>query len=350
MKMGSPKKLVRRSLFFAGIVLYYCGLARWVIGRSSRTRVVLYHAVENIRSSFTRGLSVTVDTETFELHLQYYQRFYQVLGMNQYLQLQASDNLDSVNGARLLITFDDGYASVLDHALPLLEAKGMKATTYLIGNAVRGRMVWVNRLNQALNDHPAEAREALAAYPGLIDLSRREIIHRIQTTFEPRQITALIEHLESTVPDLTTESEKLFCTPEDIKSMQGRGMDFGFHSNDHWNLGRCKDSELEATLATDGLEQLINCNTFAYPFGYFVPAAIGKLTRQGYRGIMTVGGDADRYSTLHLGRVEVFDTSFAKLFAKIEVEEPGLLAARRWWDRRRTRTRQMLRREEKPTG
>lgn len=343
------KKFTRQLLQFTGIVLYHCGLAKWVIAKSSRTRVVLYHAVENIRSSYTRGLGVTVDIDTFELHLRYFERYYQVLGMNHYLNIQASGKQDTLNTGQLLITFDDGYASVLDHALPLLEKKGMPATTYLIGNAVRGRMVWVNRLNQALNDFPAEAREVLASYPGLTDLSRRGIIHRIQTTFDPRQIDALIAQFESTIPNLTLDEEKLFCTPDDIKHMQTRGMEFGFHSNDHWNLGRCKDSELDATLTINGLEQLLNCNTFAYPFGYFVPAAIGRLTRQGYDGLMTVGTNNDRFSGLHLDRVELFDASHARLFAKMEIEEPVLSAARQWWYKRKTQTSTVLRRTQKPT-
>jgi len=104
--------------------------------------------------------------------------------------------------------------------------------------------------------------------------------------------------------------------------MQSRGITFGFHSNDHWNLGNCKDSELDTTLCNQGIEELINSNTFAYPFGYFEPAATHRLTRQGYVSLMAVGDNNARFSDLHVDRSEPFEESFAALFARLEIEEP----------------------------
>lgn len=325
------KNITRAGLRFAGVCLYRAGLAQWIIRRSPRTRVVLYHAVEKVQSSFTKGLGTCVSPETFALHIAYYQRYYRVISMHDYLEKPQA----STSHTALLITFDDGYASILENALPLLEAQHMPATVYLIGNAVRGRMVWVNRLNQAMNDYPGETREILSSYPGLVTLSRRGIIHRIQTTFTPAKIDTLIRQLEQTIPNLTSNNQKLFATPEDIRHMQNRGIEFGFHSNDHWNLNRCKDRELAATLATEDLGELINSHTFAYPFGYFCPAAIGQLKRLGYQKLMTVGSNNDRFSDLHLDRTEVFETSFTTLFARLEIEEPTISAMRRWIYRRK---------------
>lgn len=348
--LGHVKDACRQLLRFIGVLIYQCGLASWVIGRSQRTRAVLYHAVENTCSSYTKGLDINVTPEIFALHLKYYQRFYKVVSMEDFLKRQSAISTvkkDAMARAQLLITFDDGYSSVLEEALPLLEAHNMPATTYLIGNAVRGRMVWVNRLNQALNDYPSEAREVLNSYQGLVNLSRRGIIYHIQMNFAPQQIEALINQLESTIPQLTAESVKLFCTPDDIREMQGRGMEFGFHSNDHWNLGQCKDRELAATLVTDGLDQLINSNTFAYPFGYFSASSIGRLTRLGYGKLMTVGNNNDKFSSLHLDRIEMFETSFAGLFAKLEIEEPVMSTTRRWYGKFMSRTKGLISRGEK---
>jgi len=344
--VGRAKKLFRTMLRLMGVSLYKIGLARWVIARTTRTRVVLYHAVELSESSYTKGLGVCISPETFALHLDYFQKFYGVMSINDYLATPA----EKMHPAPLLITFDDGYASVMEHAVPALEARTMSATVYLIGNAVRGRMVWVNRLNQALNDYPAAAREVLSVYPGLIDRSRRGIIHHIQTTFTPMKIDALICQLESLVPDLTSKSDKLFSSPEDIRQMQTRGIEFGFHSNDHWNLGRCKDKDLDTTLTTNGIEKLINSNTFAYPFGYFSASAIGRLKRQGYKLLMTVGSNNERFSELHLDRTEVFETSSATLFARLEIEEAFVSALRRWLHRRRTQATQLFTPNQKRTA
>ena len=328
--LGLIKRHARRSLRVFGTGLYHAGLARLIIRCSSRTRTVLYHAVEDQRSSYTKGLGVTVSKQTFELHLDFYQRYYTVTGMTEYLEQAPGKQTQEKNRRCLLITFDDGYSSVMDNALPLLEARGMSATVYLIGNAVRGRMVWVNRLNQAMNVCPAQTREVLEDHPQLRHLDRRQLIHYIQSHFEPKQISALIQRLEDTVPELADEQEKLFSSPEDIRQMQKRGIEFGFHTNDHWNLGRCKDSELASTLDTQGIEELITSNTFAYPFGYFARSSIGHLTRQGYQRLMTVGSSHQRFSKLHMNRVEVFETSRAAMFARLEIEEPVIAFVSLW--------------------
>ena len=319
------KSRSRYFLQFIGIALYHAGMARWIINRSKRTRVVLYHAVEEKQCSYTAELGMTLTPEVFALQLDYFQRFYNVIGMDELL-----DSERTGGSSELLITFDDGYASVMDYALPLLEARQMKATTYLIGKAVRGQMVWVNRLNQALNDFPMETFEVLDAYGPVRRMQRAQIIHYVQTRFEPMKISRLIDQLESSIPDLTRNKEKLFLTPEDIRQMQHRGMSFGFHSNDHWNLGRCKDSELQTTLSTKGLEPLLTSNTFAYPFGYFAPSSIGRLSRQGYKLLLTVGNNNDRFSDRHLDRTEIFEESFASIFSRLEIEEPITAALRRW--------------------
>lgn len=317
------KLLARVCLRWIGVSMYHAGLAQLVINRSAdRVRVVLYHAVEDQRSDYTKGLNVSLSPSTFALHLDYYQRYYNVLSTNALLE-------GDYKPATLVISFDDGYASVKDEALPLLEERGLPAVVYLIGCAVRGRMVWVNRLNQAMNTYPTETREILSDYHGLETKSRAQLIHHLQTRLEPAQIEEIVARLELAIPELANDTHRLFCTREDILEMQQRGIEFGFHSNDHLNLSKCRDSELVAQLDTRGLEPLINSNTFAYPFGYFAPAAIGKLTRSGFEKLMTVGNNTDRHSSLHLDRTEMFETSFSRMFARLEIEEPVVAAVSR---------------------
>lgn len=340
--MKSKVKATARYLFRGiGVAVYRAGLASWVINRSSRTRAVLYHAVEESSSSFTDKLDINVPPDLFALHLDYYARFYNVISMSEHLRAHRANSLSQNTGSGdtgnkkppLLITFDDGYSSVKDNALPLLEQRKIPATVYLIGNAVRGRMVWVNRLNQAMNEQPEHTREVLDSYPGypgLNKLPRRSIIHYIQSHFEPAQIEQLVERIESTIVGLTVDPDNLFSSPTDIREMQKRGIEFGFHSNEHYNLGGCTDRELDVALTTDGLETLLNSNTFAYPFGYFSPSTIGRLKRRGYRLLLTVGNSNDRFSELHLDRCEMFEPDFSNLFARLEIEEPIIANIKRF--------------------
>ena len=315
-------KLARVALRQIGSLLFYLGCARLVIGLTPwRTRALLYHAVEEQPSSYTRGLGVNVTPRTFGHHLDYFKRYYNVIAMSELLSGNARSR-------SLVITFDDGYASVEQNAVPQLLKRNLPATIYLIGRAVNGQMVWVNRLNQALNDHPAQAAEILAAYPELADLTHPDIINKIQTSYAPAQIDALIKNLESRISGLDNDTVKVFSDPIDIRAMQRHGIEFGFHTQDHYNLSQCSQSLLEQQLATSGLASLINSNTFAYPFGYFSGAAIDTLTHQGYEQLMTVGNNNKRFSVLHLDRSEVFETEHARVFAQLEIEEPIMASLR----------------------
>ena len=110
-----PGKLVRAILRNMGAGLFHMGCAPIVIRLTpDRTRALLYHAVEDQPSSYTRGLGVNVTPQVFGTHLDYFKRYYNVVSMR--------DLLRGDKGAcSLVITFDDGYASVEQNAVPLLE-------------------------------------------------------------------------------------------------------------------------------------------------------------------------------------------------------------------------------------
>lgn len=315
-------QIARVALRHIGVVLFHLGCARLIIGISSkRTRALLYHAVEENPCSYTRGLGVNVPPKTFARHLDYFNTYYNVVSMSDLLHGKPSPR-------SLVITFDDGYASVEQNAVPLLEKRALPATVYLIGRAVKGKMVWVNRLNQAINEFPSETMRILHSYPDLVELDRAAIINRIQTSYLPTQISSLVETLEKGIPDLVADSEKVFSNAADIMAMQQRGIEFGFHTNDHYNLRHCSKAVLEKQLRISGMEELLNSNTFAYPFGYFSGTAIGALTQKGYEKLMTVGNNNKRFSELHLDRSELFAEEPAQLFAQLEVEEPLMAGIR----------------------
>ena len=311
-----PDNTVRRWLRNIGVIMFRLGLARIVIGLSPRgLRAMLYHDVDDNPGSATDGLNITVNCTTFVTHLEYFKRYYKVISVS-----------DAAKGdiphRGLVITFDDGYLSVGEHATPLLHERNLSACVYLIGRAVNGRMVWVNLLNQAIRLFPDETSEALAEYEGLTDIPLANLVHHVQVNFTPPKIESLCDHLLQQIPGISATTEGVFATPDNIRHMQTQGIEFGFHTQDHYNLKNCTPAELSQQLDDSDVRALTNTNTFAYPFGYFTESAVSSLTEQGYERIMTVGNNNRRYSALHLDRTEVFSADPAVLFAELEVVEP----------------------------
>lgn len=312
------KKLVRSvrlALRLLGTLIYHLGLAPLVIGMSpNRVRTLLYHAVEDHPVSYTAGLGMSITTEAFRQHLDYYKRHYQIVSMHDLLAGNAGPRA-------AMLTFDDGYASVGENAVPAMEDRGIPGTVFLIGKAVSGGMVWVNQLNHALNCYPQVTMTLVNSLPGLEHAQRNTVIHLVQTTFSPRRIEQLISRLEASLP-LPASQSGLFLDREDIKALKSRGLSFGFHSNDHYNLQTCDEASLRQQLDSSELDDLLDTRTFAYPFGYCGDREANRLAARGFQRAMLVSQDTPHPRKANMKRCEPSGQSAAAVFAQLEVEEP----------------------------
>ena len=143
------RTLLRRLLSLFGVVLYHAGLAPLVIWLSRRTpKVLLYHACEPVESDFIRGLNSNTTPDAFAGQLAFLQERYQVIPL-------ALLEDGPIPDRAVVITFDDAYRSVYEAAFPLLSARGMPATVYIVTAVVDNpTLVWVNALNWLLHRHP----------------------------------------------------------------------------------------------------------------------------------------------------------------------------------------------------
>lgn len=298
-----------------GILIYHLGLAPAVISLSpGRVRTLLYHAVEDKNCSHTAGLGMSISPKVFRQHLDYYQRHYHLMSMQEVVAGKTAA------GAAVL-TFDDGYASVGEHAVPALEERGIPATVYLIGKALDGGMVWVNQLNHALNSYPQVTMAIVNAFPGLENAERHNAIYLVQTRFTPARIEQLIARLEATLP-LQTNQPKLFLSKDDVRALKSRGISFGFHSNDHYNLQLCTEATLRQQLDCSDLDDLLDSRTFAYPFGYCGDREADRLEARGFQRAMLVHKDTPQPRKRNMKRSEPTGRNAAEVFAQLEVEEP----------------------------
>lgn len=309
--------LLRPGLRLAGIAAYHAGLARHIINLSpERVRTLLYHEVDANPGSLTRGLGTSVSPAVFRTHLDYFQRYYNVSSIDEV-------TAGTARQCALLITFDDGYKSVYSNAAIELESRGMPATVYLISRTFLGEMVWVNRINQALNEYPVEALQIVSGFSGMEAVELADAIQRIQVTLTPPEIEELVQQLIEALPDLAQGSE-LFLTEQEVLDMQKRGFSFGFHSRDHYNLQLCSSHTLDEQLDTSEIAHLLNTPTFAYPFGYCGDREANRLAKKGYKRIMLVNDDTPTPRVENLKRSEPSSPRASHVFAEMEVVTPVL--------------------------
>ena len=175
------------------------GLKRWsAVPDAAGIKVLAYHWVDPEPGQKLRQWGVT--PAAFEAQMTALaEGAYQVLSLEEVLQVVHGERPSSPKAVAL--TFDDGYRSLLDHALPVLERFGFRATFFLVSDRVGGTNAWDARHGDAprslmswdetagLLARGMEIGAHSRTHPFLPDLPERELedeIRRSKETIEDR--------------------------------------------------------------------------------------------------------------------------------------------------------------------
>lgn len=222
--------------------------------RSGRLPVLIYHHVGPPRAGTHPSLTVTPE------------RFRRDLGWLQRRRFHAATEHDVrgwLHHARplpprsVLVTFDDAYADLAEHAFPALRDAGMAATVFVVTGLLGQTNVW----------------------------------------------------------DAEVGGEHRLLDGERVRTWAGRGIDFGAHSRTHRDLTALSDDDLEAevTGSGDDLRALLQreVTTFAYPYGSLdarVRAAAGRCFDVAYGVEEGVNGPAADPLAVRRTMVQANDT------------------------------------------
>jgi peptidoglycan/xylan/chitin deacetylase (PgdA/CDA1 family) len=131
--------------------------------------------------------------------------------------------------ATVAITFDDGFAELIDVALPILRDRGLRATAYLVSGYIGGTSQWLER---------------------------------------------------------DGEGDRPLISWEDARSLEAEGLEVGGHGHRHLSLDLLgshdafADIDASRRILEDGLGRRVD--TFAYPYGYHTNATKVLVRQAGY--------------------------------------------------------------------
>lgn len=219
-----------------------------------RLPVLMYHHVGPPKPNSDPDL--TVSTARFEAQLRF-------LARKGYIGIQPSDWLAWVRNGKplpekpMLLTFDDAFEDLADHAFPLLERYGFGGLVFVVTNCVGGTNLWDEPLGFA-------SRRCLSA--------------------------------------------------AQIQQWSVKGIDFGAHSKNHPDLKTLAESHLRDELegSRSALEKIIGTRvfSFAYPYGHY-DAAAAKCAREYFDLAFTTDDGLDTLCTdpglLHRNMVYAWD-------------------------------------------
>jgi len=221
--------------------------------------VLTYHAIDD------RSAVISVSPERFCWQMEQLA----ARGMKGISLAQAFDHLEQTGcypPNAIVLTFDDGYLSVLEHALPVMTERGFSATVFLVTS-----MMGMNAL-QARAAHPDFSR-------GLLDWDQAETLVRA-------------------------------------------GFEVGSHTVSHPDLRCVSPTTLEQELEQSKtlLEQRLQprVDALAYPYGHFNAEVLAAASRYYRRACTTRLGRSGRQSDpWQLNRVDAYYLQRPQRFLKL---------------------------------
>jgi peptidoglycan/xylan/chitin deacetylase (PgdA/CDA1 family) len=215
----------------------------------------MFHRVDDRSPDDQRSLpTMFVSRDYFARILRFVVRRYRVIGLEEALAVLEGRSAAAANS--LLITFDDGYRDVFDHAVPQLERAGLPAVVFLPTAFVGapGRIFWwdechfllyaacrdadrLRRVATALDDADVGRKlSALAELPSVEERRRRiePTIRSLQGVVERRR-RPLIEELwrESSASRGDLAACNAVVDWEGARRATGRGITLGSHTRTH---------------------------------------------------------------------------------------------------------------------
>lgn len=265
-----------------------------------------------------------VTPDQFRRHMQLVKRHFTVIGIDELLA--------ALDGAKLppnpcLVTFDDGYRSNLDVALPVLRDLGMRAVFFIATSFVsERRLYWWDRVAYIVATSTRPKLELSYPRPMTVDLGDKAAARAVLVKVIKDEQGLDLERylLEATSAagvawprDIERAlADELIMTWDDVRKMRDAGMDIESHSRGHRVLQTLDAAglrdELDGARADLARELGRPARVIAYPVGRTIvpyPKVREAVAAAGYRcGLTNASGVVPLWKKLdHLdvGRLAV---------------------------------------------
>ena len=262
-----------------------------------------YHAVAPAVESPFLGYKVhCVHRDVFREQMQWIKMHFDVLSVDE-LVARAHEGTSLAGTAA--ITFDDGYRSIVEYALPVLEELVLPATVYLTGAILEeGGVLWRDLVRWVLSEHKVDAFLGFAMEKDpAFGKVRQEAFY--SDTKNPSRIPSpsvarlLAQFLASQGIDTARETQGLYCNVEDLRGFDSSLLQVGNHGFHHYVFsslpGDMQEEEIvrgQEVLAGSGLAV---SRVFSLPNGTsadYNSTTLALLRNAGYAGLLLCEGSS----------------------------------------------------------
>jgi peptidoglycan/xylan/chitin deacetylase (PgdA/CDA1 family) len=269
------------------------GMNERLFKRTPGARIVAYHGI--CMSDHTRFNSIFLGLKTFVAHLQFYNKYFNVISLDDFYNHRFSKEKFNI-----CITFDDGFANNYKYVLPLINKYCLPVTFFITGiRDTGGDILWNDFLALAQKYGPAEFdflndqfyKNKYKQYVSRINnKSLKNLLH--DKGFADK--AALINLLEPEIPFKHNIKEKdywLQMTKNEIMQLSASPFaTIGCHGYYHNDLSKipANDARDELVHAKRFLENITGreINAIAFPYGSYTPEVVAQAKFAGFNKLL----------------------------------------------------------------
>lgn len=301
----------------------------------SSIRILYYHRITSDLDDYN---FTNVSPDNLAIQLKYLIDNYKIVKLRDIVDPKALKDDEET----IVITFDDGYANVIDNALPTLKKYSIPATFFITTENIdeQGEN-WTDAVIRVALQPCRYNNELSLDLDGKQYTWRTDVLEkRVEMYRSVRGMLGAMNHDKrrevlnhlnewAGIPNEARESRRIMNREEILELSKTDGMDIGAHTVTHPFLTSLTDDEIswEISESKRRLEEITGTpvTSFAYPFGQFSEAIIQKVKDSGFEmavtcteGVVTTETDLmqiPRYDTRNYDRYGFEKFMKEKVFA-----------------------------------
>jgi len=268
------------------------GLGQSFFKKAKGARMLIYHGI--CQKDHLRFNSLFLKLETFEAHLKFYKKHFNIVSLDDFFQQRFSDERFNI-----CITFDDGFANNYKYVLPLLERYEIPSAFFITSIRDAGYdILWNDFLtiggkfgpNKISFKNEKFIKNRFGKYSSVINKKPLSKILRNSGFSAKAEMMQSFNSLFS-FKNIVAEDFWLQMSPEQIKELsESKWVTIGSHGYYHNDLEKISLNEASEEMKSSKLylEQLTgkDVKALAFPYGAYSGKVVEEAKKTGYTQLL----------------------------------------------------------------